>query len=33
MTAINDQVGGVRNGSREGGFLSGVICAEGTGSG
>ncbi len=33
MTAINDQVGGVRNGLCECEFLSGVICAEGMGFG
>ncbi len=33
MTAINDQAGGVRNGSCEGAFLSGVICADVTGCG
>ncbi len=33
MTAINDQAGGVRNGSCVGEFLSGVICADVTGCG
>ncbi len=33
MTATNHQAGGVRNGSCEGAFLCGIICADVTGCG